>query len=87
MSIETKFCQCCGMSMKQDPQYGETNANKSISTTYCSYCYQNGEFTFNGTVDEFQESCRQTMIENGHSKFLAWLFTRGMKRLERWKNE
>jgi len=24
------------------------------------------------------------MIENGTPKFLAWLFTRGMKRLERW---
>jgi hypothetical protein len=50
-------------------------------------CYQNGEFTFNGTVNEFQEFCRQKMVESGQSKFLAWLFTRGMKRLERWKNK
>jgi hypothetical protein len=25
------------------------------------------------------------MIENGTPKFFAWLFTRGMKRLDRWK--
>jgi len=71
--------------MKQDPQGGGTNADGSIDVRYCSYCYQNGEFTFNGTVLEFQELCRQKMIEGGHAKFLAWLFTRNMKRLPRWK--
>jgi len=25
------------------------------------------------------------MVEQGSNKFMAWLFTRGMKRLERWK--
>ena len=86
MSKKNKFCQSCGMPMKQDPQGGGTNADDSINALYCSYCYQNGEFTFNGTVSEFQEFCRQKMVEGGHSKFLAWLFTRGMKRLARWKN-
>ena len=87
MSTKNKFCQSCGMPMKQDPQGGGTNADGSINENYCSYCYQNGEFTFNGTVTEFQEFCRQKMVESGHSKFLAWLFTRGMKRFGRWKNK
>jgi hypothetical protein len=29
--------------------------------------------------------CRKAMIEDGTSKFMAWLFTRGMGRLSRWK--
>ena len=86
MNTKNKFCQSCGMPMKQDPQGGGTNADGSVNAIYCSYCYQNGAFTFDGTVEEFQEFCRQKMIENGRSKFLAWLFTRNMKRLRRWKN-
>jgi hypothetical protein len=86
MNKQNKFCQSCGMPMKQDSQGGGTNADGNKCETYCSYCYQNGEFTFDGTVKEFQEFCRQQMIKGGHSKFLAWLFTRGMKRLPRWKN-
>jgi len=73
--------------MKQDPQDGGTNANGSKNDKYCSYCYQNGAFVGGEmSVKEFQEFCRQKMVEGGHSKFTAWLFTRGMKRLDRWKN-
>jgi len=86
MEAKNKFCQSCGMPMKQDPQGGGTNADGSINVRYCSYCYQNGEFTFTGTVTAFQEFCRQKMVEGGHSKIMAWLFTRNMKRLPRWKS-
>ncbi len=72
------------MPMKRDPQGGGTNADGTRSTKYCSYCYVDGRFTFEGTVSEFQEHCRRIMIEGGHNRFTAWLFTRGMKRLERW---
>jgi hypothetical protein len=84
---QNKFCQSCSMPMSKDPKGGSTNADGSINTLYCSYCYQNGAFIFEGTVEEFQEMCRQKMIESGQSKFLAWLLTRGMKRLPRWKNK
>ncbi len=86
MSTPNKFCQSCGMPMSKDPQGGGTNADGSKNSSYCSYCYQNGAFTFNGTVKEFQEFCRQKMVESGQAKWMAWLFTRGMKRLERWKS-
>ncbi len=80
-----KFCQSCGMPLVKDPGQGGTEADGSKSALYCSYCYQNGAFTVNCTVKEFQEHCRQKMIESGFPKFKAWLFTRGMKRLARWK--
>lgn len=80
-----QMCQSCGMPLSKDPQGGGTNAEGSKSEKYCSYCYQNGKFTFNGTVTEFQEHCRTKMKEGGHSGFMAWLFSRGLKRLERWK--
>jgi hypothetical protein len=71
--------------MKKDPKGGGTNADGSLNPKYCSYCYQSGAFTFNGTVDEMQEFCRNKVIENGSPRFFAWLITRGMRRLERWK--
>ena len=83
----SKFCQSCGMPMKKDPQSGGTNTDGSKNEKYCSYCYQNGDFTFNGTVSEFQEFCKEQMIKSGAPKIIAWLFTRGMKRLERWKTK
>lgn len=79
------MCQSCGMPLSKDPQGGGTNADGSKTEKYCSYCYQNGDFTFHGTVKEFQEHCRIKMKEGGHSSFMAWLFSRGLKRLERWK--
>lgn len=80
------ICQSCGMPLKKDPEKGGSNTDGSKNETYCSYCYQDGKFLYDGSdVKEFQEFCRQKMIESGHNKFSAWLFTRGMKRLERWK--
>jgi hypothetical protein len=73
------------MPINKDPQGGGTNADGSKNTTYCSYCYQNGAFVGGDmTLEQFQNFCKQKMIENGSSKFTAWLFTRGMKRLARW---
>jgi len=74
------------MPIKKDPQGGGTNADGSKNPIYCGYCYQNGAYTYQGTLDEFREFCRKQMIDSGYSKFTAWLFTRGMKRLSRWKD-
>jgi hypothetical protein len=76
------------MPMNKDPQGGGVNADGSRNTAYCSYCYQNGAFTGGDmTVEQFQDFCKQKMIENGSPKFIAWLFTRGMKRLKRWSGK
>lgn len=85
MEKAAKNCQSCGIPMQKDPQKGGSNADGSKSRKYCSYCYTNGDFTFKGSVKEFQAFCCTKMVEGGHSKPVAWLFTRGMKRLERWK--
>ena len=73
------------MPMDKDPQGGGTNADGTKNEAYCSYCYAGGAFTFEGTAAEMQEHCRQIMIGQGMSRFLAWLFTRGIPRLDRWK--
>lgn len=85
MKKENTMCQSCGMPLNKDPLHGGTNADGTKNLDYCSYCYHKGQFTFEGTVQEFQEFCRKKMIEGGYNRIAAWIFTRGMKRLERWK--
>lgn len=78
-------CQSCGMPLSKDAKGGGTNADGTLSDKYCSYCWVDGKFTYEGNVKDFQEFCRTKMIEGGHSRFISWLFTRGFSRLERWK--
>ncbi len=86
MNSTNKSCQSCSMPLKRDEKGGGTNADGSISQLYCSYCFDQGEFIYKGTnVLEFQEFCKQKMIDGGHLRFISWLFTRGMNRLGRWK--
>ncbi len=49
------ICQSCGMAMHQS-DFGK-NADGSISTDYCKYCYPNGSFSKNETMEEMIESC------------------------------
>lgn len=85
MEQTNKICQSCGMPMSKDPGKGGTETDGTKNLKYCSYCYDNGKFTWEGNVKDFQNFCKEKMIESGQPKFMAWLFTRGMSRLERWK--
>ena len=49
------ICQSCGMEMHES-EYGK-NADASINTDYCKYCYPNGKFGKNETMEEKIESC------------------------------
>lgn len=54
--METKnqpVCQSCGMPLT-DEFFG-TNADGSKNTEYCIYCYKDGAFTQNVTMDEMIE--------------------------------
>lgn len=55
--MEMKFCQSCGMPLTEN-NHG-TNADGSLNEDYCCYCYQNGEFTRDMTMEEMIEFCSQ----------------------------
>ena len=44
-------CQSCGMALERDEDKG-TEQGGQLSEEYCSYCYQNGAFTEDITVEE-----------------------------------
>ena len=52
-----KFCQSCGMPLT-DEVLG-TNADGSKNEEYCMYCYKDGKFTQECTMEEMIEHCAQ----------------------------
>ena len=81
-----RHCQSCAMPLRHDPQHGGTETDGTKSTMYCSYCYQNGKFNDNfKTPAEMQEFCKKKLVEMKFPRIAAWLFTRGIPKLERWK--
>ena len=61
MENEMKFCQSCGMPLT-DENLG-TNADGSKNEDYCTYCYKDGKFTQDYTMDEMIEFCAQFVDE------------------------
>jgi len=55
--MEMKFCQSCGMPLS-DELLG-TNADGSKNSDYCIYCYKDGQFTIDCTMEEMIEHCAQ----------------------------
>ena len=61
MEKETIFCQSCGMPLTDDVL--GTNADGSKNEEYCIYCYKDGAFTGDFTMEEMAEFCTQFVDE------------------------
>ena len=61
MEKEMKFCQSCGMPLTD--QVMGTNADGSKNEDYCIYCYKDGKFTTDCTMEEMIEQCAQFIDE------------------------
>ena len=87
MNQPNTFCQSCGMPLNKDEQGGGTNADGSKSTMYCSRCYQAGSFKNPkiATAPQMQAFVQNRLKEKGFPTPLAWLFTRTIPSLARWK--
>lgn len=59
--MEKLFCQSCGMPLDNEC-YG-TNADGSINKDYCIYCFKDGAFTGNFSMEEMVEFCSQFVDE------------------------
>ena len=57
MDKEMHFCQSCGMPLT-DEIFG-TNADGSKSEEYCIYCFKDGAFTGDFTMEEMIDFCSQ----------------------------
>lgn len=58
ISMEEKYCQSCGMPLQNQEELG-SNADGSKNEEYCCYCYKDGAFTLDCTMDQMIEHCAQ----------------------------
>lgn len=80
-------CQSCGMPLKKDENGGGTEKDGSKSETYCSKCYQNGEFVNKKiTASEMQDLVVGKMKSMGMPKFMINFFTKDIPKLKRWQS-
>ena len=55
--MEQRFCQSCGMPLTDDIL--GTNADGSKNEEYCIYCYKDGTFTGDYTMEQMADFCAQ----------------------------
>ena len=86
--MNQKFCQCCGMPMGDTNKLYGTNADGSKNEDYCKYCFENGKFTFKGTMKEMIEVCVPHMVAanpNINEKEARKIMFEWFSTLKRWK--
>ncbi len=85
MMDNQEYCQSCGMPMT-DELYGK-NKDGSKSEDYCKYCYENGEFTQDFTMEEMIEFCIPLTVENTDmdEQSVTVMLNKFIPQLKRWK--
>ncbi len=58
-----QFCQCCAMLLSEENLGTEKDGSSSMD--YCRYCYADGRFLFDGTMDEMIEYCVPITVREG----------------------
>lgn len=74
-----KMCESCFMPFDKDPGTRE-------SDQYCSYCFKNGGFVYDGgSLKEFQRLSYEGMRSGGMSPMKAKVFAWMIRFAPRWK--
>ena len=60
--MEQIFCQSCGMPLTEQELFG-TNKDQSKNNDYCIYCFKDGAFTQEITMEEMIAHCAQFVDE------------------------
>lgn len=71
------------------PLKNDENRNKAgLDPRYCSNCYVNDDFLVKGvSAKEFRDQVYAILCQQGWPKPMAWISTRGIASLPRWKQD
>ncbi|MBI6871315.1 zinc ribbon domain-containing protein [Clostridium aciditolerans] len=86
--MERIYCQSCGMPLIDQKEIG-TNEDGSKNTEYCIYCFENGTFKGDMTMEQMIEFCVPHMVNaNPHmsEQEARSNLQRFLPTLKRWKN-
>lgn len=84
------FCQSCGMPMNGNENLFATNADGSKNEDYCIYCYKDGAFTADITMNEMIEFCVPHVVKNNTGmteEEARQMMQAFFPELKRWENE
>ncbi len=62
--METNICQSCGMPLYKPEMFGTNDKGIPIED-YCLYCYKDGQFTSDVTMDEMIKLCAKFVEQQG----------------------
>ena len=81
-----EICQSCAMPLHNDKERG-TNKDNSMNTDYCIYCFKEGEFTNNMTLEETIADSVNYAKEAGMTKEqMLEIQSKVLPTLKRWKD-
>lgn len=90
--MEMKFCQSCGMPLADDNK--GTNADGFLNEDYCIYCYKDGQFLQDVTMEQMIDHCAQFTDEinkqSGQNMTVEQakeMMRQFYPNLKRWKNK
>ena len=75
------------MPLSKDTKGGGTNADGTLSTEYCSFCYVNGQFTLEGPMQTYRETLYKNMTEKKHPLWIRLIMWYQVPTLKRWKQK
>lgn len=85
--LNQRYCQSCAMPLGEGDDLLGSNADGSKNADYCRYCYQDGAFTADISMDAMIDFCAPMMAE--HNPDMTQEAAKGMMRevfprLKRW---
>ena len=86
LDMPEDYCQSCGMMFTAPNQHGH-EADGADADDYCRWCYDNGAYTYETTMDDMIEDCAPRMAEamDWTVDEAASLLGAVLPTLERWK--
>lgn len=85
--MENKICQSCGMPINSIEDLGK-NSDGSINEDYCKYCYQDGKFIDDVTMEEYIDMCSEYGEQAGMTnEEMKEMCTKLFPTLKRWKKD
>jgi len=83
--VTEKICQSCAMRMQDENSYGK-NSDGTKTDKFCKYCYPNGSFSKDESLEEMAESCIPFRLNDfPDEKTARECLTKEISQLERWK--
>ena len=78
------YCQSCGMPL--EAEFLGRDSDGALNEQFCNWCYDEGHFLSDCTMEEMQEQCVSIMVQQGVEENAARQhMVSVLPQLERWK--